>query len=94
MPGLFHDHGSLEQSGEGGRGGRRSAGPLFRCLPSGAPPAGPEDAPRVILFLDNLWEFSGEKEETFRRECAITYLHELGHYLGWDEDEVTARGLE
>ncbi|MEX2043899.1 MAG: metallopeptidase family protein, partial [Opitutus sp.] len=23
-----------------------------------------------------------------------TYLHELGHYLGWDEDELTARGLD
>ncbi|RYD34583.1 MAG: hypothetical protein EOP86_10635 [Verrucomicrobiaceae bacterium] len=57
-------------------------------------PADPEDAPRVTLFLDNLWEFSGEEEETFRRECATTYLHELGHYLGWDEDEVAARGLK
>lgn len=57
-------------------------------------PAGPEDAPRVTLFLDNLWEFSGEDEEAFRSECVTTYLHELGHYLGWDEDEVAARGLE
>lgn len=58
------------------------------------PPAGPEDAPRVTLFLDNLWEFSDGDEEIFRSECATTYLHELGHYLGWDEEEVAARGLE
>jgi predicted Zn-dependent protease with MMP-like domain len=24
----------------------------------------------------------------------LTYLHELGHYLGWDEDEIAERGLE
>lgn len=58
------------------------------------PPAGPEDAPRVTLFLDNLWKFCEEDEEIFREESATTYLHELGHYLGWDEDEVAARGLE
>ncbi len=58
------------------------------------PPAGPEEVPRVTLFLDNLWDFSEEDEEVFREEAATTYLHELGHYLGWDEEEVAARGLE
>jgi len=24
----------------------------------------------------------------------ITYLHELGHYLGWDESDLEARGLD
>ena len=32
--------------------------------------------------------------EIFRDECRLTYLHELGHYLGWDEDDLTARGLD
>jgi predicted Zn-dependent protease with MMP-like domain len=31
---------------------------------------------------------------TFRKEVRLTYLHELGHYLGWDEDQVAAHGLE
>ena len=28
----------------------------------------------------------------FREEVRITYLHELGHYLGLEEDEIEARG--
>jgi predicted Zn-dependent protease with MMP-like domain len=30
----------------------------------------------------------------FRAEARLTFLHELGHYLGWDEDQVSARGLD
>ena len=54
----------------------------------------PEDPPRIRLFLLNLWEWVEEDEDEFRDEVATTYLHELGHYLGWDEDEVSQRGLE
>jgi predicted Zn-dependent protease with MMP-like domain len=50
--------------------------------------------PQVLLFLESLWEFSGGDEEVFREEVRITYLHELGHYLGWGEDELAARGLD
>ena len=32
--------------------------------------------------------------EAFREETRLTYLHELGHYLGWGEDELAARGLD
>lgn len=56
-------------------------------------PSGPEDMPRIRLFLDHLWEYSDENERTYRREVRITYLHELGHYLGWSEEEVDALGL-
>jgi predicted Zn-dependent protease with MMP-like domain len=56
-------------------------------------PSGPDDMPRVRLFLDSLWEYAGEEELTFRREVRTTYLHELGHYLGWDEEQVEALGL-
>ncbi len=56
-------------------------------------PSGPEDMPRIRLFLDNLWEYAGEEERVFRKEVRITYLHELGHYLGWGEEEVEALGL-
>ena len=48
----------------------------------------------ILLYLDNLWEFSGEDLEVFRDEVRLTYLHELGHYLGWDEDQIAARGLD
>ena len=49
---------------------------------------------QIILFLQNLWEFAGTDENIFREEVRTTYLHELGHYLGLDEDELTRRGLE
>lgn len=51
------------------------------------------EMPRIRLFLSNLWEWVGEDEDEFRDEVGITFLHELGHYLGWDEEEVEERGL-
>ena len=50
--------------------------------------------PQILLFLDNLWDYAEGDEETYRDEVRLTYLHELGHYLGWDEEEVARRGLE
>lgn len=61
-----------------------------RCDPL---PASPEEMPRIRLFLDNLWEDCDRDLETFRDEVRITLLHELGHYLGLDEDQVAALGL-
>lgn len=50
--------------------------------------------PQILLFLENIWDFAEGDVEVFRDEVHLTYLHELGHYLGWDEDEVARRGLE
>lgn len=50
--------------------------------------------PQIILFLHNLWDFAEGDEEIFREEVHTTYLHELGHYLGLDEDDLFERGLE
>lgn len=50
--------------------------------------------PQILLYLENLWDFAEDDVEVFREEVRLTYLHELGHYLGWDEDELTARGLD
>ncbi|HAV62467.1 MAG TPA: hypothetical protein DCY13_08900 [Verrucomicrobiales bacterium] len=49
--------------------------------------------PQILLFLENLWDFAEEAEDTFREEVRTTYLHELGHYLGLDEDDLDERGL-
>ena len=49
---------------------------------------------QILLYLDNLWDFAEDDVEVFRDEVRLTYLHELGHYFGWDEDDLTARGLE
>jgi predicted Zn-dependent protease with MMP-like domain len=50
--------------------------------------------PQIILFLENLWEFADQHEEVFLDEVRTTYLHELGHYLGLNEDDLFERGLE
>ena len=50
--------------------------------------------PQIILFLENIWEFAEADEEFFREEVQTTYLHELGHYLGLDEDDLYERDLE
>lgn len=49
---------------------------------------------QIFLFLENLWDYAGGEEGAFREEVRITYLHELGHYLGLDEDALYRRGLE
>jgi predicted Zn-dependent protease with MMP-like domain len=56
---------------------------------------GPGDlpAPRIRLWLSNLWEFSGNDKVGFREEVRITLLHEIGHLLGWDEEDLEERGL-
>jgi predicted Zn-dependent protease with MMP-like domain len=50
--------------------------------------------PQIFLFLESLWDFAEADEEIFREEVRVTYLHELGHYLGLDEGDLEQRGLE
>lgn len=50
--------------------------------------------PQIILFLENLWDFAEGDEEAFCDEVHTTFLHELGHFLGLGEDDLTERGLE
>ena len=50
--------------------------------------------PQVILFLENLREMAGNEETVFLEEVRTTFLHELGHYLGLDEEDLMDRGLE
>ena len=57
------------------------------------PPADPEEMPHITLLLVNLWEFAGHDDRLFRREVRTTLLHELGHYLGWGEEQIEALGL-
>jgi predicted Zn-dependent protease with MMP-like domain len=53
-----------------------------------------DSLPRIRLFLDSLWDYAEGDPEVFRREVRITLLHELGHYLGLNEDQVADMGLE
>jgi predicted Zn-dependent protease with MMP-like domain len=68
---------------------------LFTGSPYGTELSEDQPAPpQILLYLESLWEFADRDIDAFREEVRVTYLHELGHYLGWDEDQVTARGLE
>lgn len=50
--------------------------------------------PEILLFTENLWDYAEEDPETYREEVRRTYLHELGHYLGLEEDDLVARDLD
>jgi predicted Zn-dependent protease with MMP-like domain len=50
--------------------------------------------PQIILFLENLWDYAEGDKKRFCDEVHTTFLHELGHFFGLDEDDLTARGLE
>lgn len=50
--------------------------------------------PQIILFLENIWDLAEGDGNLFRAEIRTTFLHELGHFLGLDEDDLTERGLE
>jgi predicted Zn-dependent protease with MMP-like domain len=48
----------------------------------------------IFIFLGPLYLFCEEENLDFEEEVRITYLHELGHFLGLDEDSLADRGLE
>ncbi|HWA85293.1 MAG TPA: metallopeptidase family protein [Opitutus sp.] len=50
--------------------------------------------PQILLYIGNLWDLAEGDLDIFREETRLTYLHELGHYFGWDEDDLAARGLD
>jgi len=59
-----------------------------------ADPLASDPPPRIILYLDNLWDLADGDPEIFAEEIRTTYLHELGHFLGLDEDDLTLRNLD
>lgn len=48
---------------------------------------------RITLYQNNLERFARTREELLE-EIRITVLHEVGHLLGLDEDELYERGLD
>lgn len=55
--------------------------------------AGHHETVHITLFQKNLERFARTKDE-LREEIRITVLHEVGHLLGLDEDELFDRGLD
>lgn len=57
--------------------------------------AGAHDLPaQIILYLENIWEYAQHESDLFREEVRRTLLHELGHYLGLDEEDLADRELD
>ena len=50
--------------------------------------------PTVFLFLENIYEEAAHDAVTFRDEVRRTLMHEYGHFLGLDEDDLFARGVD
>jgi len=48
---------------------------------------------RIRLWLENIEDYALEEEHPFAEEVRTTLLHEIGHVLGWDEEDVEERGL-
>ena len=48
---------------------------------------------RITLFQHNLERFATTRDELIE-EIRVTVLHEVGHLLGLDEDELYERGLD
>lgn len=54
----------------------------------------PGPPPQIILYLENILEECEDADTTFEEEVRRTYLHELGHYLGLDEEALAERDLD
>jgi predicted Zn-dependent protease with MMP-like domain len=48
----------------------------------------------ILLFLENIWEEAEHDAAEYRRQVRDTLLHEIGHYLGLEEDDLALRDLE
>ncbi len=49
--------------------------------------------PQIMLFLENIREEAQDSGRGFRGELRRTFLHELGHYLGLEEDDLVLRDV-
>ena len=76
-----------------GRKGRACLGVFEGYSLMNGPPTQPDEMPRITLFLDALASAANYRRILFLHEVEITYLHELGHYFGWTEDQIANAGL-
>ena len=50
--------------------------------------------PEILLFLENICDEALQDEKIFRAEVRKTLLHEIGHYLGLNEEELWEREMD
>lgn len=67
---------------------------LFVGAPHHEHAIAPGPPPQIILYLENILAECGEAGTGFNEEIRRTYLHELGHYLGLDEEALADRDLD
>ncbi len=51
------------------------------------------EIPRIRLYVDNLRDESGDDPDEFDILTRETLLHEIGHFLSLNEDDLEERGL-
>jgi predicted Zn-dependent protease with MMP-like domain len=51
-------------------------------------------SPQITIFYMNIWDYSKYRINLFHKQVQKTIQHEVGHYLGWEEDDLTLRGLD
>lgn len=55
--------------------------------------AGMDESGVIALYLGAIAWYCEDEGLDYEEEIRTTFLHELGHHFGWDEDEVGERGL-
>lgn len=53
-----------------------------------------DSPPTIHLFVLPIWHYSERRIRRFREEVRITLLHELGHFLDFEEDDLRQRNLD
>jgi len=48
----------------------------------------------IVLYVGAIKLYCEEEGAKFKKEVRRTYLHELGHHFGLDEDELADRNLD
>ena len=64
-------------------------GPSLRDGDEGAPLP-----PQIFIFLENIRDEARDSGRSYREELRRTFLHELGHYLGLEEDDLAVRDVD
>ena len=64
-------------------------GPSLRDGEGGAPLP-----PQIFLFLENIRAEAFAHGRSYREELRRTFLHELGHYLGLEENDLKLRNID
>lgn len=67
---------------------------LFVGAPRHHHDSDPGPPPQILLYLENILDECEEAGTSFEEEVRRTYLHELGHYLGLDEEALAERELD